>query len=146
MLFIIDIQYYLNKFLKEACVLSLSPNAVAQHFTFKADPPLHTLSAKDRKTVDYVHHHLGVIHWNEGQCNLKDFIHVFPGGAIVLCIGLEKSLFLTSLLPLCIIVNVNVSFSKLNHIHSTCPLGKQHSHCAWTRAHQLNAYLTTSTL
>jgi hypothetical protein len=95
--------------------------------------------------VNYVHQHLGVIHWNEGQCNVENFFHVFPNGAIVLCNGLEKSLFLTSLLPLCVIVNVNVSFSKLNHIHSACPLRK-HSHCAWKRAHQLNAYLTDPTL
>jgi hypothetical protein len=141
MLYIIDIQYYPfgeRKILKEAAIMHLIHPLQVKHFAFRAPFPFHWLSPKDVKSSNYLCNVLGLLHWNEGSQEESDFTTSMPSGSIILCNGLEKSLFLQSLFPLCKVVNVNLSFPSPSYTpsHIQCPL---HSHklCAITRVYQL---------
>jgi hypothetical protein len=144
MLYIVDVQYYQHggqKVLKEACILPLLQPLEARHFVFQAPFPLHKLSREDLTTANYVHHQLDALHWNEGHHAVEEFLTYFTfSRAIILCNGHEKMLFLQAMLPLCQILNVNVSFSQLSSFMQ-CPL-RAHRQCAWLRAYQLYRYLS----
>jgi hypothetical protein len=148
MLYIVDIQYYLHgtmKILKEACILPVMRPLESAHFAFKPPFPMHQLTAKDLTTVNYIHRYLDSLHWNEGLHTQEEFLDKLPNGCVILCLGLEKSLFLQSLLPLCNILNVNVSFGNLQQQQSVClhcPFRK-HAQCAFLRAYQLYMYVTS---
>ena len=145
MLYIVDIQYYRyghQKLLKEACVMPLLHPGAAKHFAFKAPFPLHDLPQEDIVTANYLYHKLDALHWNEGGNEVKAFISLLSYDAIVLCNGLEKMLYLQSVLPpFCQILNVNVTFSLLPSSSSSCPY-RIHKQCAWLRVHQLYSHLS----
>lgn len=144
MLAIVDVQYFphgKSKILKEACILPLHGLMSVQHYVIKPPFALSHLSNMDLCTVNYIQYQMETVHWNEGSHELTDFTSQFPPNSILLCNGLEKMVFLQSLLPLCIIVNCNVSY---NHIvapaHICCPFRK-HRQCAFLRAYQLYVQL-----
>lgn len=144
MLYIVDIQYYLSgttKILKEACILPLLQPLKYSYFAFKAPFPLNKLTTRDLTTVNFVHRQLGALHWNEGQHTVEEFLREFTACDIVLCNGLEKSLFLRSILPLCTVVNVNASYANISvALPVCCPL-RCHSQCALARAYLLYAHI-----
>ena len=145
MLFIVDVQYYCHdstKILKEACILPLFGPLKCTHFAFKAPLPLEKLPPKDLSTVNFVYHNLGSLHWNEGVNTVEEFISIIPPNAIILCNGLEKSLLLSSLLPLCVVTNVKLSSANITPPPLTicCPTRK-HSQCAVLHAFQLYMHL-----
>ena len=145
MLYIVDIQYYLHgasKVLKEACLLPILQPLRSKHFAFRSPFPRHALSPRDLTTVNYVQLRLDTLHWEEEEDSLEDFFSSCPAGAILLCNGLEKTLFLQSVLPLCSIANVNIPFSNIFsssyslNMHHHCPI-RPHLQCAVRRAYQL---------
>jgi len=117
-----------------------------KHFVFKPSFPLHMLSVKDLKTVNYVHRNLGVVHWSTGEDDVSDFTNSLPAASIILCNGLEKSLLLKSIFPLCQLVNANIAISNLEL--TTPPsdtatiIGCFHRHklCSLIRVYQLYKY------
>lgn len=140
MLYIVDVQYYhlqqQQKVVKEATCMSLLQPLVMKHFVFQPPFPLHSLSAKDLRTVNYVHQNLGVVHWSVGDSVISDFTNSLPAASIILCNGAEKSLLLKSILPLCQLVDVNIAFSNLSTMQTS--LLQHHHH------HHLRHYTTTN--
>ena len=138
MIHIVDVQYYTvgkNKVMKEACTFPIDRPCQRKYFAFQMN--LSPLGHKDRNTTNYLYHRLGMLHWKEGKDSLQDF--TFPSGSILLCNGLEKSLFLKSLFPLCNVLNCNVS---LPFIDTECPT-RPHKQCAVTKAMSLYHALST---
>ncbi len=106
------------------------------------------LSEHDVQQVNYTHQTLGVLQWSVGTQEVHEFIACLPTGSVVLCNGLEKSLLLQALLPLCRVLNVNTSFGPLSTSSPTplpgclpCPFGF-HKMCALLRVYQLYQYMT----
>ncbi len=145
MLYIVDIQYYLQgatKVLKEACLLPILQPLRSKHFAFRAPFPRHALSPRDLTTVNYVQLRLDTLRWEEGEDSVEDFLNSCPASAILLCNGLEKTLFLQSILPLCSVVNVNISFSNIfssSSVNMHCSI-RAHQQCAVRRAYQIYMY------
>ena len=141
-----------SKVLKEACILPFNLNLnnldLLKHFAFEPPHPMHQLSAHDMRTVNYTHKMLGVLQWNAGNQEISEFVASLPGGSIILCNGLEKSLVLQGLLPLCRVLNVNTSFGPATSLPTSklptclqCPYGL-HKMCALHRVYQLYQYMT----
>jgi hypothetical protein len=127
--------------LKEACCIPVGQPMNLRYFAFQPAFALDRLPTHDLNTVNYVFHYLDALHWNEGGHNVADFTSCFASGSILLCNGLEKSLFLQSLLPLCIVLNCNVSFTHLLPMcYLRCPT-RLHKQCALTKAFQLYYHL-----
>jgi hypothetical protein len=101
------------------------------------------------RTVNYTQKKLGVLQWNAGNQEMTEFVSSLPAGSIILCNGLEKSLVLQSMLPLCRVLNVNTSYGPAAAALPTsilpaclqCPYGL-HKMFALHRVYQLYQYLT----
>ena len=132
MIHIVDVQYYTvgkETVLKEACMFPFGHPCQRKYFAFRTD--IAPLTVKDQRTSKYLYHQLGLLHWKEGKASVEGF--TFRPGSILLCNGLEKSLFLKSLFPLCIVLNCNLS---LPFIHMECPT-RPHKQCALSKAMSL---------
>jgi len=137
-----------NKVLKEACILPFNLNLnnldLLKRFAFEPPHPMHQLSAHDMRTVNYTQKKLGVLQWNAGNQEMTEFVSSLPAGSIILCNGLEKSLVLQSMLPLCRVLNVNTSYAPAASILPACLQCPYclHKMCALHRVYQLYQYLT----
>lgn len=143
---IVDIQYYpLNglSILKEATVLSMD-GSICRHFVFQCNYNLIDANPNDRKTIDYIHEKLGVLHLHCGNDTLVEFQSFTSASTahFLFVNGHVKKTILKSYFPNHRIIDIKIPFRIMpTSFEKKCDFSCFHKLCSLTNVYKIRNFL-----